>query len=381
MKAAARIASAITCLVIFSFTISLMLPLLALTLEERGTSPLIIGILGAITGGGILISAPLAPAITRRFGASQTVLLMFVITAACFIGYKIWEDSLTVWFLLRTIAALAGGLIFVIAEAAITATAPAGKRGVVLGIYAAGFSFGFALGPLVIAVVGIQGWTPYIIAAIFTLAPSILVCTVGIGTLPDDKKTPLPPFISLFRSSPLPFLCAFAVGACETTIYDLLPPYARKLGLEISAAAVLLTVLSVGAVILQMPFGIAADRLGNRRMLIAFSATAVIGALSLPWIITGGIPGWFFLGLWSAGIFALYPIGLSEAVRQFETQELISVNALFGFCYGIGALIVPIIAGAAMILSPHALGAVLAATMLMILICTKLLENEKKNHI
>ena len=67
----------------------------------------------------------------------------------------------------------------------------AGKRGVVLGIYAAGFSFGFALGPLVIAVVGIQGWMPYIIAAIFTLAPSILVYTVGIGTLPDDGKTPL----------------------------------------------------------------------------------------------------------------------------------------------------------------------------------------------
>ena len=205
MKATARIASAITCLVIFSFTLSLMLPLLALTLEERSTSPLIIGILGAITGGGILISAPLAPVITRRFGASQTVLFMLVITAACFIGYKIWEDSLTIWFLLRTIAALAGGLIFIIAEAAITAAAPAGKRGVVLGIYAAGFSFGFALGPLVIAVVGIQGWMPYIIAAIFTLAPSILVYTVGIGTLPDDGKTPLPPFIGLFRSSPLPF--------------------------------------------------------------------------------------------------------------------------------------------------------------------------------
>ena len=80
------------------------------------------------------------------------------------------------------------------------------------------------------------------------------------------------------------------------TIYDLLPFYARKLDLEISAAAVLLTVLSVGAIILQTPFGIAADRFGNRRTLIALSATAVVGALSLPWIITGGIPGWLFLG-------------------------------------------------------------------------------------
>lgn len=113
-------------------------------------------------------------------------------------------------------------------------------------------------------------------------------------------------------------------------------------------------------------------------MLIALSATAVVGALSLPWIITGGISGWLFLGLWSAGIFALYPIGLSEAARQFETHELISVNALFGFSYGIGALIVPIIAGAAMVLSPHGLGAVLAVIMLMVLVFTKHLKTEKK---
>ena len=229
----AHVVSAISCLVIFACTISLMLPLLTLTLEERGTSSLIIGILGALTGGGILISAPLAPLITRRFNVPLTMVFLFIIIAVCFVSYKVWEDSIIVWFVLRAITAIAGGLIFVISEAAITAAAPVGKRGVVLGIYATGFSIGFAIGPLIIATVGIHGWMPYLIAAVLTLSPSILILTVGIGTISEGKRQ-RPSFLNLFCRSPLPFACAFAVGACETTVYDLLPPYARKLGMDIN---------------------------------------------------------------------------------------------------------------------------------------------------
>ena len=352
-------ASAIASLTVFACTISLSLPLLTLTLEARGESSTIIGLLGALTGIGIIIGAPLAPAIATKWGAQNTLKIMLTVIGASFIAYKLFEDSLLAWFIIRFLSSVAGALVFTLSEATIAAASPAPRRGMILGVYAASFSAGFAVGPIILLAAGTSGWPPYLAAAALT-ALAVFITQLSGRSVLEEKDAIGFNLFSLLRRAPLPAACAFVVGATETSVYDLLPVYAKKLALDESAAVLLLTVFSVGAIILQAPLGAFLDRVGIRRGLIILSGSGGIAALFLPWMLISGTAGYLGLALWSGLMMTIYPAGLNEAARRFGTDELIAISALFSLLYGAGAFFGPILCGAMMDLTTNGMAWALA---------------------
>lgn len=359
--------AAIACVSIFATVGSLVLPALTLNLEERGESSSIIGAFGAVLGLAALVGTPFAPAIVRRLGAGTALSVLLCITAAANLSYPLFADSLVAWFAIYFIAALAVGLVFVIAETLITSLAPPSRRGLVLGIYATGFSLGFAAGPLVLQFTGIHGWAPFVVAATLALSAAVLAAAARI----QKSATPVEitaGFWRLLTAAPLPFVCAFSLGASEMSVYDLLPIYARKLDFEIAGAVFLLTVFSVGTLLMQPLVGVAADRFDARRMLIFVVGGAMLGSIALPFLLDGTAdiqsPGRWAkmacLGAWGGLLMAVYPLGLAHAARIFPKAKLTAANALFGFCYGGGALCGPLLTGVAMDISPHGIAPMLA---------------------
>ena len=77
--------------------------------------------------------------------------------------FPLWVDP-WFWFGLRLLFGMAGSLMFVLSEAAVNALTPDAIRGRVLGVYATLFSLGFVAGPLVLALAGSEGWTPFLLA-------------------------------------------------------------------------------------------------------------------------------------------------------------------------------------------------------------------------
>ena len=63
------IVAAIMTIGVFCLTTGLSYPLLALILENRGTSTGLIGLNAAMTPLGIIVSSPFIPMLTRRIGA------------------------------------------------------------------------------------------------------------------------------------------------------------------------------------------------------------------------------------------------------------------------------------------------------------------------
>lgn len=363
------LAAAIACIAIFATVGSLILPVLTLNLEARGESSSLIGAFGALLGFAALVGTPFAPRLVRRLGAGAALAFLLSVSAAANLSYRLFDDSLAAWFAIYFVSALAVGLVFVVAETIITTLAPPARRKVVLYFYVAAFSFGFAIGPLLLQLTGIDGWAPFVVAAVLALSGAALAAAARI----PKNATPAAVgegFGRLFPAAPLPFVCSFALGAAEMSVYDLLPVYARKLNFAADAAAFLLAVFSVGTFLVMAVFGAGAllarpaEKLDSRKLLAAVAAVAVGGAAALPfWLPQAGGGEWAkmaYLGLWGGLLMAIYPLGLSEIARVFPREKLTAANALFGFCYGGGALCGPLLTGAAMDISPHGIAPMLA---------------------
>ena len=382
------LAAAVVCTSIFATVGSLILPALTLNLEARGESSLLIGAFGALLGFAALVGAPFAPVIVRRLGAGRALSLLLCVAAAADLAYPLFADSTAAWFAIYFVSSLTVVLVFIIAETVITSLAPPSRRGLTLGLYAAAFSGGFAIGPVILRFTGVDGWAPFVAAAGLALAGAAAALAVKKGATPPQVAAGFwrPLFIA-----PLPFVCAFSLGAAEMSVYDLLPVYARKLEFQVAGAVFLLTVFSIGTLLMQPLAGVVADKFGPGRMLFLAAVGGVAGAAALPFLLEGAAEGasnparWTklaCLGAWGGMLMAVYPLGLAQMARTFPKAKLAAANALFGFSYGGGALCGPLLTGAAMDISPHGIApslAIFAALPLFALLFCKREISEERN--
>jgi MFS family permease len=151
-------------------------------------------------------------------------------------------------------------------------------------------------------------------------------------------------------------------GAVETGGFALFPVYGNRIGYSESEAALLLSMIGLGNVILQIPLGLISDRVRDRRGLLLTCATiGLAGMLALPlydtnWYLTAAV-----LFVWGGVVAALYTIGLAHLGSRLTGRELASANAAFVFCYGFGMLIGPQAIGIGMdVLGPPGFGYTLA---------------------
>lgn len=341
------LAASCGCIAVFGCNLSLLLPLLTLTLQERGESAVVIGWIGFATGAGILCAPAFAPRLAARFGSFRCLVAALLFYAAATAAHKLTEHSIAAWLALRFFSAIAATFVFVISEAIVVRAAPAARRGFVLGIYGLGFGGGFALGPVALAITGIHGWPPYLVAVALSAAVLAAIYPAR-RDFPDFLASArLTTVVKIARSCPLAFVCAFAAGAVETTIGDLLPPYARRLGYDVAAAALLLTSCGLGA-IAQLPIGALGDRVGARRAALVCGVLWTAAAILLLWAGNRPVTGHAAAAILGGAATGVYPIGLMVLGARLRADMLLAGNALFVFFYGVGATLAPLLCGAAM---------------------------------
>ena len=340
------IAVSIAAIGIFCLTLGLSYPLLSLILDAMGTSTGLIGLNAAMTPLGIILASPFMPSMARRFGAWALCVGSLILAAVLLVLIAVFRN-LTVWFLLRFLLGIVNTAIFVTSETWINQAAPPRIRGRIIGLYTTVAAAGFALGPLSIAVIGSQGWIPFAvgIAAILTALPLIFFAR---SHLPDFNGTETAPVFPLFFTAPLLLLAvAFAALFDQVTI-SLLPLYGLRHGLPEATASLMLTVLIVGNVLLQIPIGWMADRIPRRNLICFLSFGTVAGSLLLVWLIHGTLLIWPLLFIWGAVAFGTYTVAMVELGDRFSGTLLLAGNSAFGMMWGIGGIIGPSMAGAAM---------------------------------
>ncbi len=336
------IAAAIASISVVGIAIGLGVPLLSVILESRGHSASMIGLNTAVAGLASIAAAPLATPLALRCGVVPTMLLMIVGGALAFVGFY-FAPSFWMWFPLRVVLHVALTVLFILSEFWISVSAPPHRRGFVLGVYATVLSLGFAFGPWLFAQMGSAGFLPFGVAFTLVILAALPVLAAwkespAIHEGGDEPRN----FISYIWLVPTATAAVLVFGAVETGGFALFPVYGNRIGYSEADAALLLTMIGLGNVILQIPLGIISDKIRDRRVLLAAcSGIGLLGMVALPFLADNWHLTAAMLFVWGGVVAGLYTIGLAHLGSRLTGKELASANAAFVFCYGFGMLLGP----------------------------------------
>ena len=341
----AGIAAAIACVSVVGIGISLSVPLLSLEMERMGISGTLIGLNTAIAGVASICVVPFVPRLAARIGVLPLLWGSILVSALSLVAFKVLFDFVW-WFPVRFVFSAALGTLFVLSEFWINAAAPPARRGFVMGIYATVLALGFAGGPGLLALVGTEGWLPYLAgAALFGVASLPLLLA---GRFSPEVGHATRPVFSFLRMAPAATVAAFVFGAVETGAFALLPVYGLRLGFEAASAAFLVSLMALGNVAFQIPIGLLSDRFDRRRVLLCIGVFGAVGAALIP-VAAANMPAFFaLLFVWGGVTGALYTVGLAHLGARFRDADLVSANAAFVILYNVGLVIGPPLVGAGM---------------------------------
>lgn len=347
------------CLSVFSLTLSLTYPLLALILERQGISETMIGLNAAMTPLGLLISAPLIPFGAQRLGAWGLAVACSVATLLLFILLASFR-SLEAWFVIRLGLGIVIGGLFTISETWINQLSTREVRGRVMGFYSTVLSLGFAVGPFLLPLTGIEGWPPFLVGPACT-ALSLAVLLVVRRTAPAFEQESGVSLWTFLPLAPALLMAVIIIAIFDQATLSFLPLYGLHYGLSQATVAYALGVLIIGNVFLQFPIGWLADRLPRRSLLLACTLVALLGSLLLPLVMTRPVLLWPMLFIWGGVGFGIYTMALVELGDRFSGALLLAGNAAFALMWGIGGMIGPPLTGSAMTwLGPNGLPVTLA---------------------
>lgn len=340
------LAAAIAAVTVFGLSIGQGVPLLSLLLEARGTDAMLNGLNAAAAFIGVLIGPLLAPLGVRWIGMRWFLLACFALDIATFLLLNVFRD-IQAWFVLRGLLGLIGSSVFTASEAWINLLAGDHGRGRIIGLYIAALSAGFGAGPLLLTFTGTQGWPPFLANGAITALAALPLLGASASTHAIARERGTHPF-RMFARAPLIVSTAALFGAYEASFATLLPIWGVRTGLGVSLAAATISAMNFGSVAWQWPIGLLSDRTTRLTTLRLCAAVGLLGAILLA---TTHAPAPLLLALlavWGGVAAAIYPVGLTMAGDRFRGSDLLSVNAAIIIAYGLGAILGPSMAGAAM---------------------------------
>ncbi|MFI0848352.1 MFS transporter [Mesorhizobium sp. IMUNJ 23232] len=342
----AAIAGIIATVAVFAISQGLSYPLLSFILQRQGISPALIGVSAAMTPLGFIVSSFVIPAMSRQFGSGRLALACAASAALLLVAIAAWQD-VWAWFPLRFLLGFAANPLYVISETWMIAMAPPAKRGRLMGIYASIVSAGFAIGPLTLALVGTEGWPPFLVGvAAFALCGAILIAVLPRMPEMQDEKQPTS-VAGFVLVAPLLIFAVFTAAAFEQGLLALFSVYGEAHGSSEQRIATLLTVFIAGNVALQIPLGALAERLGATRVMLFCAVFAGVGCALLP-VLLPTLLIWPVAFVWGAVAFGIYTMSLIQLGEKFSGSMLMTGNAAFALAWGTGGIAGPPLTGTVM---------------------------------
>ena len=335
-------------------TIGLIMPLITLILERDGVDTVLIGLNAAMSALAVVASAPLMPRLIGVLGTLPSMWLGVAVSTGVILLFPVF-DTLAAWFVLRFVLGLGLAVHWVVSEAWINTVATERNRGRVIGAYVTLLSAGFAAGPLVVGLVGIDGALPFVVSAV-SIAAAGAPLVFARGLAPPMPRGPTASIVGFFRRAPTTMAAALAAGLTFSAAFALLPLYGLRSGFDQQTAVVMLSVFVAGNLALQMPIGWLADRIDRRLLLMGCAAAGIAGPAALPFVIGAPALLWPALFVWGGTVVGLYTVGLTLLGQRFRPIDLAGANVAFVTIFESGSVIGPTAAGAAMdAWDPHGL--------------------------
>ncbi|MCC7414019.1 MAG: MFS transporter [Gammaproteobacteria bacterium] len=343
----------IACIAVYGLTLGFSTPLLSLILESRGVGRTWIGLNAVMPSLSLVLFSPYIPRLVAAFGLRRLLVACLGIDLVLLLALPLF-DHLGAWFAIRLLMGMTLGGLFVAAETWINAITADAVRGRVIATYNSVFYLTAAVGPALIALTGTAGYTPFLIAGAFILLAGVPLRWATDGGGFDTGSEIRFSLRGFLAAAPVLALAVGLFALIDFVLAALLPVYGVRNGLTPGAAALLLTVVALGRIVLQLPIGWIADRSDRVRTLYTCIAVTGIGMLALPWAVTAPPWGPAVIFVWGGVAGGIYTVALTLVGDRFHGAGLVVANAAIGVIWGIGGILGPAATGVAMdVWDPH----------------------------
>ncbi len=345
---------------VFGLVMGLGAPLFTLDLTDRGYGAGMVAANSMMHALGALAMAPFMPLLATRLGPRRAIFLALVGGSVTLLLFPL-SSSIWPWFPLRILLGAFCEIILVLSESWLNQITDNHARGRVMGLYSTLLSVGIAIGPALLSVTGRQGNLPF-----WGTAAILLVAAAA--TLPPWMVTPPPAaptqhkLLRYLWLAPIAITATLLIAMLDGAATSFLALYAIQSGWSERAATLLLSVMLLGATVMQVPIGWVGDRTNRRYLLIILALMACGGALLWPMAIRQPALAYPLLFVWDGAFASLYSVAMAAAGNRYRDGDLIAIYALCSLAWGIGSFTGPAISAAAMQASPHGL-ALFAATL------------------
>lgn len=322
--------------------LGLSLQLIPLLQHERGTPAWLIGVATAMGPLGIMTAGPMMPEIIKKFGAKKVAYVAIACIIISLIGFAA-TPLLLVWFPMRFLMGAAVATLFTVSETWIIGFTNDQNRGRIMGFYISALSMSFALGPLVIPFTGIEGWKPWLIGIVCIAAGSLPLAFVNVTSHVGERAHS---FFGVFRRAPLLFAAICVATFFDSVFISFFTIFATAKGVILATASTMLGFGIIGSAFLFYLIGWLGDHWSREKVVMCNAAITVVSSLllanfiSTPW-------AWPIVLILFAAAAGVYVVCLAAMGDIFQGADLISGSAAVAAMWGVGGLIGPPLAGAA----------------------------------
>ncbi len=341
-------------------------PLFSLVMERQGADDFTIGLSGAMTGFGLLASNLVLPALLIRCGPLR-LLAGGIAGASLCLAAAPYSDVESVWYLLRFALGCFMNIAFIVTEVWLNNASLEAQRGRIVGAFTAVMAAGFALGPLLILLLGDEGALPFLACAGLVLLAALTV--LPLQGRPGRRESmnafdglDLGAVVGFFRLAPLLAMLVLVYSLFDGTALVILPIYFIEGGFTGEEASAALACLLIGMVILQPFIGWLLDRFTRRRVMALCTLASALCCFAIPSSLdTVWLLGALLLLLGGLAV-GLYTGAITLLGEGYSGAPLVAGTTCLAVVYGLGSALGPLAGGAALYsLGPDSVPYLLAA--------------------
>ena len=295
---------------------------------------------------GFLGGSRFAPVFIAKVGHVRVFAALGSLISATLISYPVLTDPYA-WMVLRVILGFSLSGVYVTAESWLNDASTNTTRGQSLSTYVLVQMFGLVAGQGILSAGDPSGFLLFIIPSILvsiSFAPILL----SVQPAPAFQASRPMSLLSLYRASPFGTVGMLLMGAVYAMQFGMGSVYATEMGLSLGQISLFMSVIFLGAIVMQYPMGWLSDRIDRRVMIVASAALAGVV----------GIGGYAFAesfvflmvvaGLVGGLSQPLYALLIAYTNDYLSSEEMPSASGGLIFLNGLGAIGGPPLAGMVM---------------------------------
>jgi len=314
---------------------------------EEGFSLLALGLIGTGWSIGFISGSISVPHLVRRVGHIRAYAVMAAVACMTILLNLIFIHD-AAWIFLRIFSGFCFAGAAMVVESWLNEVSDNESRGTTFSIYVSVTLFASTAGQMIIAVTGVAGYIPFVLAAIAYIA-AVLPTAVTRTPQPAPLQTVSLDVGLLYKTSPIAVVAAFSVGMANGAFGTLAPVYGIERGFSTATVAYLMSLAIVAGAIAQVPLGRLSDRIDRRMVIMGVAIIgSVAGILTILFNPGESVLLYVLFAFYGLAAYSLYAIAVAHANDFADDGSFAKIASGMLLILGSGQMLGPIVASLTM---------------------------------